>query len=107
MNIDKLMADIQKVKPGRYDCGALDLLSVCEISGRDSFNAASNCFKFGFLQGQKAARAEARREKEQLAEQDTSGWYDYLSRWLERNRGNERLLGLVGRFARSLDTDEE
>lgn len=103
MNIDKLMVDIQKVKPGRYDCGARDLLSVCEASGRDSFNAASNCFKFGFLQGQKAARAEARREKKQLAERDTSGWYGYLSRWLERNIDNERLLNLVGVFARKLE----
>ena len=33
-------------------------------------------------------------DERQLSEQDTSGKYAYLSRWLERNRGNERLLGL-------------
>ena len=67
---------------------------------------ASAAFNYGFLKGQRAAKAEAKKKERQLSEQDPSGRYAYLSRWLERNRGNERLLGLVGRFARSLDTDE-
>lgn len=65
---------------------------------------ASAAFNYGFLKGQRAAKAEAKKKERQLSEQ---GQYAYLSQWLERNRGNERLLGLVGRFARSLDTDEE
>lgn len=102
MNIDKLMADIQRVKPGRYDCAFSDISAVYNASG-GGMEAAANCFNYGFLQGQKAARAEARREKKQRLEQDTSGWYGYLSRWLERNIDNERLLDLVEVFARKLE----
>lgn len=103
MNIDKLMSDIQRVEPGRYGCRSTDFLAICEASGKGPFEAAVNCFKYGFLQGQKAARAEARREKKQRLERDTSGWYGYLSRWLERNIDNKRLLGLVGVRARTLE----
>lgn len=103
MNIDKLMSDIQKVKPGRYDCCFSDLTAICDASGGGTLETGANCFNYGFLQGQKAARAEARREKKQRLERDTSGWYGYLSRWLERNIDNERLLGLVGVRARTLE----
>lgn len=64
---------------------------------------ASAAFNYGFLKGQRAAKAEAKWKKRQLSEQ---GRYAYLSQWLERNRGNERLLGLVERFARKMEGDE-
>lgn len=103
MNIDKLMADIQKAEPGRYDCGFSDLTAICDASGGGALDTGANCFNYGFLQGKKAARAEVRREKKQLLERDKTGWYDYLTRWLGRNIDNERLLRLVGMRAHDLE----
>ncbi|MEL4861600.1 hypothetical protein AAEU42_10175 [Pseudoflavonifractor phocaeensis] len=65
MNIDKLMKDIQKVKPGRHGCKLGELSDICGASGGYGLKAAANCFLFGFIQGRKAERAEARREKRQ------------------------------------------
>lgn len=103
MNIDKLMKDIRGVKMGRHGCSLKDIYAVREAVGGGELETGAACFQFGFLQGQKAAKAEAKRNKKQLDERDASGWYGFLSRWIERNVDNERLLGLVGVFARKLE----
>lgn len=103
MNIEKLMQNIKTVKPGRYDCSIKDIASIRDAVGGGALDTGANCYLFGFIQGQKAAKAEARREKKERLERDTSGWYGFLSRWLERNIDDEKLLQKLGTRARVLE----
>ncbi len=103
MNIDKIMGSIQGLKMGRHGCSLKDICAVRDAVGGGELETGAACFQFGFIQGQKAARAEVKRKKKQLMERDTSGWYVFLSQWIERNIGNERRLRLTGLFARSLE----
>lgn len=102
-NIDKIMHDIQGLKMGRHGCSLKDISAVREAVGGGELETGAACFQFGFIQGQKAAKAEARREKKRLDERDATGWYRYLCRWVGRNIDNVRLLELAGVFARSLE----
>lgn len=103
MNIDKLMKSIEAVTPGRYGCAFKDIQSIRDVADGDAVETGSLCFRYGFIQGQKAAKAEAKREQKELMERDTSGWYYYLSRWLARNIDNEQLLTLTGEYARAME----
>lgn len=102
MNVDKLMKRLKAVDAGKYGATFGEMTSVLDnCSGpAEVFMLA---FDFGFLRGQQAERAEARRERKRLVERDTSGWYAYLLRWLEQNIDNERLLRMVGVRARNVE----
>lgn len=102
MNAEKLMKRLKAVDAGKYGATFGEMTSVLDnCSGPvEVFILA---FNFGFLRGQQAVKVEARREKKRLMERDTSGWYAYLLRWLERNIDNERLLRVVGVRARNAE----
>lgn len=103
MTDKKLISTIEAVKvPERYGMRAQEINAIY-AAAPGTFEIMVYCFDYGFLKGQRAAKAEARREKRLLLERDTSGWYVYLCRWLERSIDNKRLLELVGMFARSLE----
>ena len=106
MNIDKIMSSIQGLKMGRHGCSLKDISAVRDAVGGGELETGAACFQFGFIQGQKAAMAEAKRKKKRLMERDTSGWYWYLCRWLDRNIDHLRLLELVGVFARKLEEND-
>ncbi len=103
MNADKLIKTIRStVVPYRYDFYVKDMEEI-HSAVKDDAELMGWCFRFGFLQGQKAAGAEAKREKRQLMQRDTTGWYAYLSRWLERNIDKSRSLRMLGIRARSIE----
>ena len=102
MREDKLIKTVTEMEvPSGYTMSFREVKTL--ISKFEKFNLASAAFNYGFLKGRRAEKAASKREQKKRLEQDTSGWYGYLSQWLERNRGNERLLGLVGRFAGKLE----
>lgn len=104
MNTEKLMNAVRCVKiPKGYRMYPDEALALIDAANGDESVGAYYAFCYGFMKGQRAAKAEARREKKRLMERDTTGWYGYLSRWLERNIDNVRLLDLVGRRAREME----
>ena len=103
MNIEKLMRDIEAVRPGQCGCILKDIAAIRDAVGGGALETGARCFNYGYLKGQRAAKAEAKRVERRKLERDPSGWYGYLSRWLERNIGNERELELVGVFARKIE----
>lgn len=105
MSTDRLIRSIQGVVvPYQFDLCVKDMGEI-HSAAKDDVELMGWCFRFGFLQGQRAAKAEARRREKQLDERDTSGWYRYLRRWLDRNIGNTRLLELLGIRARYMEND--
>lgn len=61
MNREKLVERVDAVKPGSYDASYTDMLAFrecCDGSG-ELFRMA---FNYGFLKGQRAAKAEAKRK---------------------------------------------
>ena len=104
MTDEKLIETVKGfIPPKGYAMRVHETNAIHGAASGDAFYCIVYAFRYGFIQGQKAAKAAVKRERKQLMEQDTSGWYGYLSRWLVRNIDNERLLGLVGVFARSLE----
>lgn len=102
MNVDKPMKRLKDVDAGKYGTAFGEMTSVLDnCSGPDEVFMLA--FNSGFLRSQQAVKAEARREKKRRMERDTSGWYAYLLRWLERNIDNERLLHMVGVHARNVE----
>lgn len=104
MNTDKLMEAVKGfVPPKGYRLWTNEMDAIQETAHGDVALGLLYAFSYGFMKGQRAAKAEAKRERKKLLERDTSGWYWYLRRWLDRNIDNVRLLELVGVFARSLE----
>lgn len=104
MNAEKLMKTIEAIEiPRPYRAYPHEVIAIHNANNGGAFGIANDAYRYGFLKGQRAAKAEARREKKQLAARDTTGWHGYLSRWLERNIDNEHLLSLTGEFARAME----
>lgn len=103
MNIDKLMKDIQKVKPGRYGCNLGDLSDVCDASGGYGLEAAANCFLFGFIQGRKAERAAMELKVRKEADTDAPG-YGLLYALVKKHRTDEDFTRVMSSIALLRDT---
>lgn len=102
MREEKLIKTVTEMEiPSGYAMSFREVRTL--ISKFEKFNLASAAFNYGFLKGRRAEKAAAKRAQKKRLERDASGRYGDLSQWLERNRGNERLLGLVGMFARKLE----
>lgn len=82
MTDEKLMETLKNfVPPKVYAMRTHELSVLCEANNGDTYRCIMHAFRYGFIQGQKAAKAEGKREKKNLMERDTSGWYGYLSRF--------------------------
>lgn len=57
----RFIGQIRAVKPGTYNAHGLEFIIISDLSGGDAFNAAYDFFRFGFLKGQRAAKAAAKR----------------------------------------------
>lgn len=102
MNIDKLLAQIDAVKPGRFDCLLGDIIAIRDACGDSVVEACAKCFYYGFLKGQQAAEAEARKQAKAQVERHAPG-YGMLITIIERNMGNERFIGALAGRAKNLE----
>ena len=58
VNKQRLYSQIDKTNPGRYDARLSEIDAIVERYETDRYSIASDAFLFGFLKGQRAARAE-------------------------------------------------
>lgn len=61
-NKEKLFTDIKNVHAGNYDATWQECLAIATKNGNNAFECICDAFRFGFLKGQRAAKAEARRK---------------------------------------------
>lgn len=102
MNPEKLMERINAVQAGRYAMTMAEMRIIRAAAEDHPAEICYSAFCYGFLKGQHAARAEAKREHTERIAQDTTGWYGYLSRWLKRNAEHPVLLEKLGVRAQTL-----
>lgn len=57
----RFIKQIRAVKPGTYNAHGIEFIIISDLSEGDAFNAAYDFFRYGFLKGQRAAKAEAKR----------------------------------------------
>lgn len=57
----RFIGQIRAVKPGTYEPSFLDFVLIAKLSGNNALDASLDYFCFGFLKGQRAAKAEAKR----------------------------------------------
>lgn len=60
MKINKMLAEYEKHRNKKYAFKALDMNTIQEES-KDNFERMANSFRYGYLQGRKAALAELRK----------------------------------------------
>lgn len=60
MKINKMLAEYEKHKSKKYNFGALDMDTI-QTESKDNFDRMVNCFRYGYLQGRKAALAELKK----------------------------------------------
>lgn len=106
MTTEKLMETIRSVNPGRYDCKFSDIVAIRDAGSGEAVDTGADCFYFGFLQGQKAAKAETRRKAEDRRRREMekhAPGYGILTALIEKNMSNEYFIRIVAAFARGLD----
>ena len=102
MTIEKLMAQINAVEPGRFDCALRDIVAICNACGGCAVEAGSKCFDYGFLKGRRAERAEAKKKYMKELERQAPG-YGMLLSIIERNMSNEQFIGAMTARAKNLE----
>ena len=58
LNMQKAIKEARIIKNPRYDMSALQML---ELARKDTLDAVSDAFNFGYIQGIKAAKAEMKK----------------------------------------------
>lgn len=58
----KMMENIQKVKPGNYCMTSSEVIILADIHDNNMIDASYDLFRYGFLKGQRALRAELKRK---------------------------------------------
>ncbi len=69
----KFLQSLKKIEPGRYDSPWWKMMAIIENREDAPFSIAADAFSFGFMQGQKAARAAkkiTKRRRENLTKPD-------------------------------------
>ena len=103
MNAEKLMKTIRGVRAGKYGCRSTELNMILDHNRNSPAGSAVDAFQYGFLKGQRAAKAEAKRKQRLILDKDKTGWYGLICRCARRNIGNEIFLSRLGSYARSLE----
>lgn len=103
MNPDKLMETIRAVKiPCAYRIYPDDLLTIVQANDGKATKAALDVFRYGFLKGQRAARAEDKRKAKERyhreMEKHAQG-YGLLMALIDKNKSNGLFVGCVSSFA--------
>lgn len=57
-----LKETLEKVNPGNYDMTMPEINEIYNLSNKDCFLAIDYAFRFGFLKGQRAAKAEQKQK---------------------------------------------
>lgn len=60
INEEKFLKQIDEVHPGRYDMTTAEIGVLYKRYGRDTLKMMYAGFKYGFLKGQRAAKAQAK-----------------------------------------------
>ena len=102
MNTEKLLAQIDAVMPGRFDCKFGEIVAIRDACGGGAIETGSKCFYYGFLKGRRAAEAEARKRAELNPDCRVSG-YGLLLTIIERNMDNEKMIRALTTHAQELE----
>lgn len=62
----KMMENIEKTDPGRYSMTVSEVLTLAKIHNNDMINASYDLFRYGFLKGQRAMKAESKRKGDNI-----------------------------------------
>ena len=106
MNTERLMSLIRSADPGKYDCCPSDIIAISEANCGELIAVGAGCFSYGFQQGQRAAKAEARRKEKERFQREMENHapgYGLLWALVQKNMGNERFVRCVVRFAQRMD----
>lgn len=63
MKPEKFFATIDAVKPGRFDCKLDEIGAIVKRHSDKGYDIAYTAFLYGFLKGQRAAEAKAKKEE--------------------------------------------
>lgn len=107
MNTDKLMETIHGVEvPDGYAMRSKEAVEIWNASDGEWLHAISYAFCYGFLKGQRAERAAARKQAQEKRrrelETDAPG-YGLLTCLIGRNRRNEKFIRVMTAHAKNLE----
>lgn len=63
INDEEFKNKLNEVHPGTYDMTSPEMRAIYRISNNDYFFAICYAFKFGFLKGQRAAKAKEKKKR--------------------------------------------
>lgn len=102
MTTDKLLEAIYKVDTGRYKLELEEVQTIAEEYGGDPYGGIVAGYRYGFLKGRRAERADARKKARREMEQHARG-YGLLMALIQKNRSNEQFIRRLCTRARSMD----
>ena len=94
----KQIAAICKVDAGNYACLCSDIADISDAVGGGPIATGIDCFNYGFLKGQRAERAAAKKKARREMEKHAPG-YGLLMTLVEKNMSNERFIQSMTAFA--------
>lgn len=107
MTAEKLMEAIHKVEIPR-PCRMYpdEMIAIAQANDGELFCAANDVFRYGFLRGQQAAKAEAKRKEKDRCRREagkSAPGYGLLAAMAEKNKRNVRFVSVVSRFMLKMD----
>lgn len=104
----ELMETIKKFTPPKqYTIRDDEADAIYESSNGGALDCITHAFRYGFLQGQRAERAEAKKkalEKRRREEKKEAPGYCYLTVLIERNKSNQRFVNIITAFIHAFET---
>lgn len=91
MTTDKLLEAIYKVDTGRYKLELEEAHTIAERYEGDPYGGIVAGYRYGFLKGRRAERADARKKARREMEQHAPG-YGLLMALIQKNMGNEQFI---------------